>query len=297
VASGFNRWAAAKFITVNELSPSTAGKKAGIVLFDALKSFLTRPPNTITINPKYGLQYRAQNTGAYVLYSNHPNPIVLDKGERRLVVIDRLKAHNAIKADPAKNWNYMNRNLLENPTALEAVARFLITRFKTMSTQRLDALFTDAPMTAAKETIIEGDIPTEEGFVEELIETSRDKGRQFWTLDDLRQLYDAEISRRGNDLKYSNFKQFTRALRQAGAWKPHQSTGTAGDREGRVILSSGRQVVYALYETKGLPVNTFMTATEIAEAFKTQSAATGSNVVKFPEHETLDATVATEKKK
>jgi hypothetical protein len=297
VSSGFSTWAASKFITVNELSPATAGKKAGIVLFDALKTFMAKPPDEVSINTKFEKPYKAPNTGAYVLFSNHANPIVLDKGERRLVVVDRLKAKNEIEADPVRDWGYMNRELMGNPKALEAVAVFLRERYKAMSDARRKALFSPAPMTKAKSILIEGDTPSEEAFISDFIDEQRAANRQLWTGDELRALYDAEHNRRGNDLKYTNFQQFTKGLFQAGAWKPYSLP--KGDEHGRVTLSPGkkRQMVYALYETPELPSGAFMKAPEIIAVFKAQSAATSANVVAFPDHETLDPVAGKEKKK
>jgi hypothetical protein len=58
--------------------------------FDHFKVFTTRPPETLTVNPKGLPPYQIPNRCGVVLFSNEANPVAFDSSDRRLHVLSCL---------------------------------------------------------------------------------------------------------------------------------------------------------------------------------------------------------------
>jgi transcriptional regulator with XRE-family HTH domain len=84
----FNPWAECKLVIIGEFTKSRRGD-AGEVS-NRLKPLLAAPPDELTINQKNMRQYEIPNRAAVVMFSNAQNPLYLERGSRRVHVVNRL---------------------------------------------------------------------------------------------------------------------------------------------------------------------------------------------------------------
>jgi len=280
ISSAYTEWASKRYVIINELSPTTEGRKKGISLFDHMKAYFTAPPHRIMVNPKYGKQYEAHNVGGYMIFSNHPTPLVIDKSERRLAVVDRLKAKNEI-AD-RDGWKEIYDDLVTNPIGLEVVGMWLRERYSVMDQSDLRELLGVAPQTDAKEELRQSGIGKWDELILRWIEDPDNEG-SLWTNDQLRDRL-RQAAREDRSLGSMTMGQLTSKLREHDAWKPFNH----GDKEGRVTKVGtgprGRDVVWALYEVpeKGLTRDAELPKETIRDMLVEQNAARGGTVVAFP---------------
>jgi hypothetical protein len=73
-----------------------------------LKHILARPPDTYTINRKNIPQYEVANRIAAILFSNDANPILLERGQRRIAVVNRRDATPRTKGYYDMLWDWLN---------------------------------------------------------------------------------------------------------------------------------------------------------------------------------------------
>ena len=83
----FNPWAERKLVIIGEFTKSR--HDAGEVN-NRLKPLLAAPPDELTINRKNIRQYEIPNRTAVVMFSNAQNPLYLERGSRRVHVVNRL---------------------------------------------------------------------------------------------------------------------------------------------------------------------------------------------------------------
>jgi hypothetical protein len=275
VSSGYNAWAAKKFVVVNELSSAHDGRKKGTALFDHLKPFFTAPPDHITINPKYGKQYTAANVGGYMLFSNQSTPLLIDMGERRLCIVDRRKKPGIISKSEFARLN----GIRSNPVALEVIGVWLRERFNNFTVDTLQDLVGNAPKTVAKDELLEVSAGKHEEMIADWIEDANDLG-PLWTGDQLKD----RLNRAAKDdraLGSMTSYQMARRLKDAGAWKVFMH----GDKEGRVpgvgSNGRGRDVVWALYEkpSEGITRDAQLTPDQIRDLLTKQNAERGGGAV------------------
>ena len=222
-----------------------------------------------------------------MIFSNHPTPLVIDKGERRLCVMDRLQAKNEIASSPG-GWTEMYQDLVTNPLALEAVGIWLRERLANMTPDAWRDVTGTAPVTDAKEELRKSGIGKWDELILRWIDDPDNKG-SLWTLEQLRdRLHDAARHDRG--VGSMTMGQLASKLREHGAWKPFLH----GDKEGRVSKvgtgPKGRDVVWALYEEpdKGLTREAALPAEKIRDMLIEQNAERGGTVIAFPKIEKQD---------
>lgn len=81
--SQFSGWLGeAKLFVVEEMV--SFNKKEAM---QRLKSYLAAPPHTLPVNPKYGKTYTIPNLVAGMFFTNHPDAVAIEQGERRFFVI------------------------------------------------------------------------------------------------------------------------------------------------------------------------------------------------------------------
>jgi hypothetical protein len=103
----------------------------------------------VPINQKYGRKYRARNVAGVWITSNDEHPVQLDTSDERFYVHDLQHLDRRPEADyrALHEW-------LENG-GNERVVEFLIRRWERMPEHRRRALFQAAPMTKAKQTLLD----------------------------------------------------------------------------------------------------------------------------------------------
>jgi hypothetical protein len=89
LAEPFNGyWVENKLVIVGEFTKS---KRDANEVANRLKRLLAAPPDTLIVNQKNLRQYEIPNRTAVVMFSNNPNPLYLERGSRRVHVVNRLK--------------------------------------------------------------------------------------------------------------------------------------------------------------------------------------------------------------
>jgi hypothetical protein len=90
LGEGFNGWAEHKLVVIGETF--RPGSRDAHETSNRLKPILASPPDTITINNKYIRPYEIANRCGVVMFSNDANPLYIERGDRRVHVVNRLGA-------------------------------------------------------------------------------------------------------------------------------------------------------------------------------------------------------------
>ena len=114
--------------------------------FDHFKVFTTRPPETLTVNPKRLPPYQIPNRCGVVLFSNEPNPVAFDRSDRRLHVLSCLDV-------PPRTVAYYQglHDWLTNQDGATLIANYL--EHVTLSQADIHELKGPAPMTPEKQAL------------------------------------------------------------------------------------------------------------------------------------------------
>lgn len=88
----FNAVIETKLLIVGETRQSNYGFTSAHDVGTRLKELLARPPETLTINKKHMQPYEIPNRVAVILFSNEENPLYLERGQRRVHVVNRRDA-------------------------------------------------------------------------------------------------------------------------------------------------------------------------------------------------------------
>jgi hypothetical protein len=115
--------------------------------FDHFKVFTTRPPETLTVNPKGLPPYQIPNRCGVVLFSNEPNPVAFDSSDRRLHVLSCLD----VKPQPPVYYQTLH-DWLDNQNGATLIANYLEQFPLTQSD--IHELKGPAPMTPDKRALI-----------------------------------------------------------------------------------------------------------------------------------------------
>jgi hypothetical protein len=94
----FNDFVEHKFLIVGETSQPKTGFISAHDYSNRLKPILAQPPDELSINRKYQTKYSIPNRCAVILFSNEDNPLYLERGQRRVHVVNR-KAQKAGELD------------------------------------------------------------------------------------------------------------------------------------------------------------------------------------------------------
>jgi len=90
LGEGFNGWAEHKLVVIGETF--RPGSRDAHETSNRLKPILASPPDTITINNKYIQPYEIANRCGVVMFSNDAIPLYIERGDRRVHVVNRLGA-------------------------------------------------------------------------------------------------------------------------------------------------------------------------------------------------------------
>jgi hypothetical protein len=92
VASPFNDLIENKLLIVGETAQPKTGHMSAHDVGTRLKPLLAQPPERFTVNKKYKSLYVIPNRIALILFSNELNPLLLDRDQRRVHVVNRRAA-------------------------------------------------------------------------------------------------------------------------------------------------------------------------------------------------------------
>ena len=110
-----------KFLIVGETAQPKSGLVSAQDFGTRLKPLLAQPPEFITINKKFQAPYEIPNRLAVIMFSNDRNPLFLERGSRRVHVVNRLgaKPDALVYYQPLQDW-------LHNQGGAELAASFLM---------------------------------------------------------------------------------------------------------------------------------------------------------------------------
>lgn len=153
-----------KFLHVSETRQHSRGGKSSHDVMNDLKTYLADKPETVGVHRKGKDKYQIPNLSAWVFFSNEYQPVYLGEGDRRLWVIDNMKA---VKKDPAyyeklHKWLNQNKHL---------VASYLMDY--PLSHKDVQGFKGNAPDTVAKQRLINANRDPVLQAMEELVEDAR----------------------------------------------------------------------------------------------------------------------------
>ena len=158
----FNPWAEHKLVIVGETSKSKYNSDEVSI---RLKPLLAAPPDELTINKKNIRQYQIPNRTAAILFSNGQNPIYLERGSRRVHVVNRI---NQKRQDDAY---YLDIHRWLNDGGAAMCAAYLLT-FPLSDAEKAEFKGV-APATADKAELEEQNVDPQLAALEDLIADAR----------------------------------------------------------------------------------------------------------------------------
>jgi hypothetical protein len=91
--SPYNGWLYAKtMIVCDEIMTGITGYRAGLELFDTIKTYIDTSAGKIGVNIKYGAQFEAINYASFLMFTNHADALHLPEGDRRICVLTNSTA-------------------------------------------------------------------------------------------------------------------------------------------------------------------------------------------------------------
>ena len=105
----FNAVVETKLLIVGETRQSDYGFTSAHDVGTRLKELLARPPETLTINKKHMQPYEIPNRVAVILFSNEENPLYLERGQRRVHVVNRRDAKPEPPGYYQKLWAWLKQ--------------------------------------------------------------------------------------------------------------------------------------------------------------------------------------------
>ena len=155
-------WAESKLVIIGEFSKSRYDTGE---VSNRLKPLLAAPPDTLTINHKNVRQYEIPNRTAVVMFSNAPNPLYLERGSRRVHVVNRLDC------DPRDPAYYLDMFKWLNDGGAALCAAYLLTL--PLSDAEMAEFKGVAPATDDKVELEEQNVEPGLAALEELIADAR----------------------------------------------------------------------------------------------------------------------------
>ena len=158
IGADFNEWAGKRLVQFTETNSNTRGSMTAHDVMTILKALFDNTRGWVTINPKFMSKYTSRNVVMGWFTSNEREPLRLEPGDRRFLVLDR----NETKPLSPKTYADLHA-WLTTPTSssagvpvtgIERVAEFLYRRWDSMPEARRKVLFGTAPMTLAKQALL-----------------------------------------------------------------------------------------------------------------------------------------------
>ena len=140
----FNGVIETKLLIVGETRQSDHGFMSAHDVGTRLKELLARPPEMLTINKKHLHPYEIPNRVAVLLFSNEENPLYLERGQRRVHVVNRRDA----KVEPPGYYQALWR-WLEQDGGAELAASYIL-HYALTDAEKQEFIGGVAPSTADK---------------------------------------------------------------------------------------------------------------------------------------------------
>jgi Family of unknown function (DUF5906)/Bifunctional DNA primase/polymerase, N-terminal len=156
----FNSVVESKLLVLSETSQNRHDARK---LWHRLKQMLARPPWEIGINRKNIERYTIPNLAAMVMFSNEANPVYLERGDRRLHVVNRRH----LKPKPSSYYANLYDWLL-NRGGVNAVAAYLH-NFSLSDADKREFVGGTAPSTPDKTALEDQNLDPAESVFEDLI--------------------------------------------------------------------------------------------------------------------------------
>jgi hypothetical protein len=116
LANSFNEVVETKFLVVGETAQPRAGFVSAHDFQTHLKPLTAKPPDFLWVNKKHQAPYRIPNRLAVMMFSNDESPLLLEKGQRRVHVVNRRDA----KPEPIGYYKKLNDWLASGGAELAA---------------------------------------------------------------------------------------------------------------------------------------------------------------------------------
>jgi hypothetical protein len=147
IGSDFNGFLEKRLVSFNEASKTTRGVATGHDVYNNLKAWTARSADLVPINQKNRKIYMAADRSCWVITSNKGVPLPIDDDDRRFMVIETPR-----KKFPPERGIKIAKWILEG--GYETAVAWLQRRWNAMTEGERDDLRGEAPMTAAKQTLI-----------------------------------------------------------------------------------------------------------------------------------------------
>jgi hypothetical protein len=175
------------------LSETSQSRHDARKLWTRLKQVLARPPHEISINRKNIEPYSIPNLAAMVMFSNEANPVYLERGDRRLHVVNRRH----LKPKPSTYYRDLYAWL--NHGGMEAVASYLHS-FPLSDADKQEFVGGTAPSTPDKIALENQNLDPAEGVFEDLVHDAQQGLHPFdvglATNEQIAEQIDARLKRR-----------------------------------------------------------------------------------------------------
>jgi hypothetical protein len=148
LTGAYTEWTGKRLVQLSEIKQTTRGASTPHDQMGHLKSAFDPGKEWFMANPKYGHQHEVRNVVMCWLTSNDDNPLKLEEGDRRFLILDR----KAVSPLPGAAYARLGDWLKADGMAL--VAEWLYRRWDAMSPMCRAALAGVAPMTEAKRVLI-----------------------------------------------------------------------------------------------------------------------------------------------
>jgi Family of unknown function (DUF5906)/Bifunctional DNA primase/polymerase, N-terminal len=166
LADNFTEAIEHKLLIVGETAQPRQGVVSAHDLGTRLKPLLSQPPTELKINKKFQTPYTIPNRLAVILFSNEANPLHLERGQRRVHVVNRL----GVKA--ALSDYYWSMHEWLNAGGAEMVASYLLS-YPLTEAERREFIGGNAPETDAKIELEHQNTPPALAALEDIIRDAR----------------------------------------------------------------------------------------------------------------------------
>jgi hypothetical protein len=164
LASGFTTFLSRRLVQADELVYNTKGATTPRDMYNKIKAWTARGTGLVFVNDKNMKIYSALDLSCWVITSNAPIPLPLERGDRRIMAVETPRV-----PWPDEEYGKISR-WLEHEGGNAAVVAWLHRRWDAMPEVRRDVLRGRAPDTEAKRALIKGSSEGIEGAIRLAIE-------------------------------------------------------------------------------------------------------------------------------
>jgi hypothetical protein len=164
---GFTDMLEYKLLILNEASQMPAGSPDANVIQALLKKITAAPPTHLKVNPKNIRPYLIPNRLAVLVFSNDDNPVHVQRGDRRLHVVDR-------QAQQPQTQDYYQTLYAWFDNGGAALAASYLLTYPLTDADKAELLGGVAPSTSDKAALEQMNLPPQQAALEALIDDARE---------------------------------------------------------------------------------------------------------------------------